>query len=598
MDTVKLFHGLTEAMYESLGQGLIIYLLAKLIIFLLPWMDSAFRFRLLYISLCVIFLLFTGRMVEVALTGQQVAEYPGAVIGANEVSNGDFSIKAVAHKYASGIGLLYLAGILVQTTILIASLLKIRWYKNQKSLHINQLWQIRMESLQEVLHIKRKVTLYFGERIAGPFTTGWIKPVIFFPLASLNNLSVEQVEAILTHELAHIRRNDYLWNLLQRVMDMILFFNPVTWALSAEIRREREYCCDDMVLGRNSSSVSYAKALFLLEQERTGYSLIMQAGGTKRDSLLNRIKRLTDMETSKSTGIPKIIALTGLMVGVLFIGWTKPAEKVKELCEGIRTDTLCYTSLPGQVPAKINAIKLASTLTTPALAISAASLDTLPRALPVPPDLSAPPAPPLHPILSVPPVPPVSAVPAIPLDDSIKTNIFKYQNSPEFKKHIAEIRKHSEEIRKTFESPEWKQQIAKISAEAETVAKHYNSPEFKKQMDEIKKQGEVIRKQFESPEWKQQMARVRTEAEAAAKHYNSPEFKKQMDEIKKQGEVIRKQFESPEWKAQVETMKKKAADMEKQFNSPEWKQKMQELVDHAKEMERKVEEEKNKQKGN
>ncbi|KAA8483364.1 beta-lactamase regulating signal transducer with metallopeptidase domain [Arcticibacter tournemirensis] len=553
MDTVKLFHGLTEAMYESLGQGLIIYLLAKLIIFLLPWMDSAFRFRLLYISLCVIFLLFTGRMVEVALTGQQVAEYPGAVIGANEVSNGDFSIKAVAHKYASGIGLLYLAGILVQTAILIASLLKIRWYKNQKSLHINQLWQIRMESLQEVLHIKRKVTLYFGERIAGPFTTGWIKPVIFFPLASLNNLSVEQVEAILTHELAHIRRNDYLWNLLQRVMDMILFFNPVTWALSAEIRREREYCCDDMVLGRNSSSVSYAKALFLLEQERTGYSLIMQAGGTKRDSLLNRIKRLTDMETSKSTGIPKIIALTGLMVGVLFIGWTKPAEKVKELCEDIRTDTLCYTSLPGQLPAKTNALKLASTLATPALAISAVSLDTLPQAPPVHPDVSTPPPPPpVHPILSVPSAPPVSAVPVMPLSDSIKTNIFKYYNSPEFKKHIAEIRKHSEEIRKKFESPEWKQQIAKISAEAET----------------------------------------------AAKNYNSPEFKKQMDEIKKQGEVIRKQFESPEWKARVETMKKQAADMEKQFNSPEWKQKMQELVDHAKEMERKVEEEKNKQKGN
>jgi len=267
-------------------------------------------------------------MVQVALTGQEVAEYPGAIIGANEISNGDFSIKAVVHKYASGIGLLYLAGILVQTAILIASLLKIRWYKNQKSLHINQLWQIRMESLQDALHIKRKVTLYFGERIAGPFTTGWIKPVIFFPLASLNNLSIEQVEAILTHELAHIKRNDYLWNLLQRFMDMILFFNPVTWALSAEIRREREYCCDDMVLGRNSSSVSYAKALFLLEQERTGHSLIMQAGGTKRDSLLNRIKRLTDMETTKSTGIPKIIALTGLMVGVLFIGWTKPTEKV------------------------------------------------------------------------------------------------------------------------------------------------------------------------------------------------------------------------------------------------------------------------------
>lgn len=551
MDTVKLFHGLTEAMYESLGQGLIIYLLAKLIIFLLPWMDSAFRFRLLYISLCVIFLLFTGRMVQVALTGQEVVEYPAPVIGVSEINHGDFSIKAIVHKYASGIGLLYLAGILVQTVMLIASLFRIRWYKNQKSLHINHLWQIRMQSLQEALNIKRKITLYFGERITGPFTTGWIKPVIFFPLASLNSLSIEQVEAILIHELAHIKRNDYLWNLLQRIMDMILFFNPVTWALSAEIRREREFCCDDMVLGRNSSSVSYAKALFLLEQERTNHSLIMQAGGTQRDSLLNRIKRLTDMETSKSTGIPKIIALTGIMVAVLFVGWTKPAETVKELCESIGQDTLNQVALtiPGPPAATDKLVKPSPVPhLLPLQAISAANLDTtlLPK---VPP---------------VPPAPAVSAVPPAPLNDSIKANIFKYHNSPEFKKHIAEIRKHSEEIRKQFDSPEWKQQIAKIRTEAETAAKYYDSPEFKKQMDEVKKQGEVIRKQFESAEWKAQMAKIKTDAAF---------------------------FDGPEWKAHIEKMKKHAADMAKQFNSPEWKQKMQDLQDHAKEMEQKIKEE-------
>ncbi len=384
MDAVKLFHGLAEAMYLSLGQGLIIYLLAKLIIFLLPWMGSAFRYRLLYMSTALIFILFAGRMTLAIMVqaGSQATDAP--LMTASELRK-HFSLKAIVHQYALIIGILYFTGILIQMVLLLVSLLKIRMLKSRKDLHINYLWQMRLESLQKVLSIKKKVVLRFGERITGPFTTGWLKPVIYFPLAALNNLSTEQVEAILIHELAHIKRNDYLWNLLQRVMEIVLFFNPVTWVLSSEIKKEREFCCDDMVLSKTDETVMYAKALFLLERDRKGSSLIMAATGPQKQSLLDRIKRITDMETTTSNGIPKMIAFTGILVFILFLGWTKQSEALNQKHrQHLNINTKGFSS---SVPATSPVVKHL---------ISGIS-DTVPP--PPPPSSAVPPVPPAAPAL-------------------------------------------------------------------------------------------------------------------------------------------------------------------------------------------------------
>lgn len=90
--------------------------------------------------------------------------------------------------------------------------------------------------------------LFLSEKMLIPFTAGFIKPMILFPVALLNRLSEEQVEAILLHEMAHIKRHDYLFNILQRIMEIVLFFNPMIWLLAKDIRREREFCCDDLVI--------------------------------------------------------------------------------------------------------------------------------------------------------------------------------------------------------------------------------------------------------------------------------------------------------------------------------------------------------------
>lgn len=112
------------------------------------------------------------------------------------------------------------------------------------------------------------------------------------PVASVNNLSTEELEAILIHELAHIRRNDYLLNIIQTIVETILFFNPFAWLISAQIRKEREYCCDDEVLTYTHYPIPYAKALANLEIYRTR-SLAMAASG---GPLFNRIKRIVEMK--------------------------------------------------------------------------------------------------------------------------------------------------------------------------------------------------------------------------------------------------------------------------------------------------------------
>ena len=97
---------------------------------------------------------------------------------------------------------------------------------------------------------------------------GWLRPVILFPASALTGLSAEQLEALLAHELAHIRRYDYLVNLLQTTVETLFFYHPAVWWVSAQVRQEREHCCDDLAVAACGDVLTYARALTALEQLR------------------------------------------------------------------------------------------------------------------------------------------------------------------------------------------------------------------------------------------------------------------------------------------------------------------------------------------
>src|SRR5206468_7636590 len=113
-----------------------------------------------------------------------------------------------------------------------------------------------------------------------PSTVGWHRPVILLPVSALTALTPGQIEMIVAHELAHIRRRDYLVNLMQTAIEILLFYHPAVWWLSREIRQEREHCCDDVAVAICGDPLVYARALTEIEALRSSPpQLAMAAGG-------------------------------------------------------------------------------------------------------------------------------------------------------------------------------------------------------------------------------------------------------------------------------------------------------------------------------
>ena len=149
------------------------------------------------------------------------------------------------------------------------------------------------------LHISRAVTLLESSLVDVPTVIGFLKPVVLLPASALGGLAPHQLEAILAHELAHIRRHDYLVNLLQTLVETVLFYHPAVWWLSRRIRIERENCCDDLAVSLCGDPVAYALALADLEALRSGpapdHHIAMAATG---GSLLQRVRRLLGAPSS------------------------------------------------------------------------------------------------------------------------------------------------------------------------------------------------------------------------------------------------------------------------------------------------------------
>jgi beta-lactamase regulating signal transducer with metallopeptidase domain len=116
------------------------------------------------------------------------------------------------------------------------------------------------------LALTRAVTLLIHARVDSPVVVGWLRPVVLLPLSALTSLSEDHLLAVFAHELAHIRRHDFVVNMLQRCVEAILFYHPAVWWLSNRVRRERENCCDDLAVRVCGNRKRYAEAVLRLER--------------------------------------------------------------------------------------------------------------------------------------------------------------------------------------------------------------------------------------------------------------------------------------------------------------------------------------------
>jgi hypothetical protein len=150
-------------------------------------------------------------------------------------------------------------------------------------------WRQTLETLALRAGVSRPIRLFTSALIEVPVVIGWWRPVILAPTAMLAGLPPAYLESMLAHELAHIRRIDYLVNLLQGVVEAVLFYHPAVWWVSREIRAERERCCDDEAVRLVGDVCAYAHALAELEARRPAHRQALAANG---GSLVDRIRRL------------------------------------------------------------------------------------------------------------------------------------------------------------------------------------------------------------------------------------------------------------------------------------------------------------------
>jgi len=423
-----------------------------------------------------------------------------------------------------------------------------------------------VQRLAQSLQLGKRVQAVFSEWVDVPCITGFIKPIILMPVSITCHLTTHEVEAVLLHELAHVKRNDYLLNFIQQVISILLFFNPFARLVGRFINEERENCCDDIVVRVSGSPFIYAQALLKLEENKQYQWQLALAATTKKYALLNRIERIMKTKTHTVNIRPVLITLLALTFSITSVAWLNPEIK------------------DGKVIIK----------NAPAIRMIAKAMSA-----PEPPAAPKPPAPRVSPKkhLNIKYVIDTTKAAAdtiikgkkykiviedengvkteynsvndLPVDDRSAffnkgtfgnftvsrgdTNQFKamrqYYSSDAWKHHVMAMAKNGEKFAKQFNSPEFKKYV-------ENMTKYYSSPDLKRQVKAMARDGAKLAKQFNTPKFKKTL-------EEMTKGYDSPEFKKSIEEMTKY-------YDSPEFEKTFE-------DMDKYFDSPEFEKSMENM---------------------
>lgn len=331
---------LTEALgwtlIHSVWQALLVYGTVTIVLRIIPSHRSSLRYAVALSSLAVV-------LAASAATFWWYSQVPAQPTGAVDMTY-TFIASDIAAPAPASVWEQMLTHVAAHMNLILAVwfagalLFSLRvaggaWYVTslrRASSPVGQTWQQRLDALVQQLDIHRVVTLATSVRLQAPVVLGYIKPVILVPAGMLAGLSMEQVETILLHELAHIRRHDYLANLAQMLVEALYFFNPCIWALSAQVRTEREHCCDDAVVYYGGNARAYATALVQLEEVRLRQTGVALSLAENKHQLLTRIKRIMEKSVQQNTGRERLIPAFLLVIGLVCASWVAFAQNTAE----------------------------------------------------------------------------------------------------------------------------------------------------------------------------------------------------------------------------------------------------------------------------
>jgi bla regulator protein BlaR1 len=326
----QLIGALCNTLMHSLWQGILLAAIAGLIVIGTRKTSSALRYNLLISALMLFAVAVSATFVGQFLKGGGVAAAQPITYkarGVNGTAIADLTaqpapppgfavqVGAYLQDYRNTIVMVWFLIICARSLQLSVGLYGTYRLKRVKVQSLQGQWPERMRQLAHALGITRSIALLESGLARTPMVIGHLKPVILVPVGLLTALSPQAIEAILIHELAHIKRRDHLVNMLQSVMEILFFFNPAVLWISTLIRTERENCCDDLAVAQDHNKANYIRALVSCEEYKAFVPPYAMAFPGGRNTLLHRVKRMVSNRNHSLNALEKTV-LAVCLVGV------------------------------------------------------------------------------------------------------------------------------------------------------------------------------------------------------------------------------------------------------------------------------------------
>jgi len=238
---------------------------------------------------------------------------------------------AAISRLLPGVAITWLGGVLALSLWNLGGWVGVRRLRIAGATPADAQWQATGRALIARMNIRKSVAILESTVASIPIVIGWLKPVVLLPVSVLGEMSAEQVEAVLAHELAHIRRHDYLVNLAQILIETLLFYHPAAWWISRQIRMEREHCCDDEAARACSGgALALSEALAMIVTSRLYAQSALAATGQSPSGALARVQRLLNPNGQRirasSGATPALAMLLLSMLAILMFTQLATAE--------------------------------------------------------------------------------------------------------------------------------------------------------------------------------------------------------------------------------------------------------------------------------
>jgi len=324
----EVVHALFLMFVHSLWTGAVMALLAGIIIMLTKRSMPLLRYRLLtglllffIASMCYIFYDALYNNTSLAATGDTNKISTGTKNVAGQVISTGHQEEDIIQNvisffsvHAATIVWIWFMVMLFKCLQLLVGVRGLHLLKNKNISHAGEYWNERMRGLAAKIRVSKPVALLQSSCAKVPMVIGHFKPVILFPAGILTSLPPNEIEAILLHELAHIRRKDFLMNALQHFAEIFFFFNPAVLWVSALIRNERENCCDDIAISVTHDKKQFIHALVSFQEYNAGIAAYSTTFPGAKNHLLNRVKRIITNNNKTLNNMEKILLVSGIVI--------------------------------------------------------------------------------------------------------------------------------------------------------------------------------------------------------------------------------------------------------------------------------------------